>query len=92
MNSSRFDTVVSSANSCSSAAAEPDPAAVPLPLEVELGRPRLADEYLHLLGPEPGVRECPLHGLDVDPGREVAGDRVGRLVNVSLVVRVGIDL
>ena len=45
-----------------------------------------------MLGPEPGVRECPLHCLDIDPGREVAGDRVGRLVNVSLVVRVGIDL
>ena len=65
---------------------------MPLPLEVELGRPRLAVEYLHLVGCEPGVRECPLHGLDIDPGREVSGDRVGRLVIVPLVVRVWIDL
>ena len=73
-------------------AAELDPAAVPLSLEVKLGGPRLADEYLHLLGRKPGVRECPLHRPDIDPGREVAGDRVRRLVNVSLLVRVGIDL
>jgi hypothetical protein len=45
-----------------------------------------------LLGPEPGVCEFPLDGLDIDPGGEVSGDRVRRLINVSLGMRVWIYL